>query len=384
MASNDAGTDYDVIVLGAGAPGEHCAGALAEGGLRVAVVERERVGGECSFWACIPSKTLLRPGEAVQAARRHGARARRSTSTRRLRGVTSWSRTTPTRVVSAGWRTTASISLRGTGRLAGPGAVEVDGEALHGPSRRGRHRLRSGLSARPRTARARRSLGHPRGHRDESGPAAAPRARRRLGRRRAGPGHPSARERGDAGRGRRARAAPASPRRWARHSARPSVATASSSCSARTPPQRDATATSSCSTIDDGRELRGDRLLVATGRHPRVERPRASSRSASRPTRTGSQSTRTSARRRPVGDRRRHGHLAADPHRRVPGRGRRRQHPGRAPRRQLRGGAACHLHRSAGGGGRRHRGPLPRHGRCSRAWPGPRRTPTRTPSPMAS
>ena len=100
-------SDYDVIVMGGGSPGEHCAGELADGGLRVALVERELVGGECSYWACIPSKTLLRPGEAVHRARE--AEATRSTWRRRCwPTVTSWSRTTPTPGSSAGWRTRAS------------------------------------------------------------------------------------------------------------------------------------------------------------------------------------------------------------------------------------------------------------------------------------
>src|SRR3981081_1241098 len=61
--------------MGGGAPGEHCAAALAARGRRVAVVERELVGGECSYWTCIPSKSLLRPGEAGAGAREAGASA---------------------------------------------------------------------------------------------------------------------------------------------------------------------------------------------------------------------------------------------------------------------------------------------------------------------
>ena len=116
---------YDVIVIGAGPPESTAPDHLADGGLRVAIVERELLGGECDYWACIPSKTLLRPGEALDAAR-EAPGAREAVSG----GVDSKQ--------AFEWRDFMVSGYDDAGKAAWPNSQGIDDPARTGPPRRPR------------------------------------------------------------------------------------------------------------------------------------------------------------------------------------------------------------------------------------------------------
>jgi dihydrolipoamide dehydrogenase len=121
---------FDVVVIGAGPAGENAAGRCASGGLSVALVESELVGGECSYWGCIPSKTLLRPGDALAAARRVPGAAEAVTGPVHVAAALAWRG-----AMTGGWSDEGQLGwlrergirlIRGHGRLAGERAAEVE------------------------------------------------------------------------------------------------------------------------------------------------------------------------------------------------------------------------------------------------------------------
>lgn len=122
---------YDALVMGAGPAGEVAISRLNEQGLKVALVERELVGGECAYWACIPSKTLLRPPEVRAESERAAGVATPDLAWPELAAYRDYMiRNLDDGAQVKGYRDQGIDVFKGDGQISGPGQVEVDGHTL--------------------------------------------------------------------------------------------------------------------------------------------------------------------------------------------------------------------------------------------------------------